>query len=289
MSKVISREQTEGFQRWDLPIVEDVSAAVADAKHGNAPGLMTAEQIERIQTQAYKEAYEAGFKKGRAEGQVAGQSEARYKEKLSADMLTSLAQPFEQLDDSVEEQLVSLSLAIARQLVRRELKADPSQVVGVVHEALAVLPVSSQNVKVCLHRDDVAIVREAMAHTEADRTWTLTADPGLQRGDCRIITDVSQIEATLEKRLTAVVTQMLGGERERDTQGTPIKTERVEPAEPALTSSPVSTSVQPVEKSEPEPVNSNDTVSNHPVSNHPVSNNTNDPSLNGSLPKESDL
>jgi flagellar assembly protein FliH len=221
MSKVISRDTTHGFERWDLPIVEDVSAAVKDAKHGKAPGLMTAEQIERIQKQAFKEAYDAGFQQGRQEGMASGKGEVEYKGKLLAELLDSLTHPFEQLDESVEQQMVSLSLAIARQLVRRELKIDPGQVIGVVHEALAVLPVGSQDVKVCLHPDDVVLMREAIMLSEADRDWCLVEDPSLARGDCRILTKVSQVEATLEKRLTAVVSKLLGGERERDSNPHP--------------------------------------------------------------------
>jgi flagellar assembly protein FliH len=218
MSKLISREETQEFRRWDLPIVEDVSAAVNNAKHGKSPGLMTAEQIERIQKQAYKEAYDAGYKKGQQEGLRSGQTESDYKIHLLGDLLESLAHPFEDLDDVVEQQLVSLSLAIARQLVRRELKADPEQVIGVVHEALAALPVASRDVKVCLHPDDGVLVREMMTQTESDRNWLLVNDPGLTRGDCRILTEVSQVEATLEKRLAAVVSQLFGGERERDSR-----------------------------------------------------------------------
>ena len=216
MSKVISRDTTHGFERWDLPIVEDVSAAVDDAKQGKAPSLMTAEQIERIQKQAFKEAYDEGFKQGRQDGMASGKGEVEYKGKLLAEMLDSLAHPFEQLDENVEQQMVSLSLAIARQLVRRELKADPGQVIGAVHEALAVLPVGSQDVKVCLHPDDAVLMRDAIAQSDSDRNWSLVDDPSLKRGDCRILTKVSQIEATLEKRLTAVVSKLLGGEREKD-------------------------------------------------------------------------
>jgi flagellar assembly protein FliH len=216
MSKVISRDSTHGFERWDLPIVEDVSAAVNNAKHDKTPGLMTAEQIERIQKQAFKEAYDAGYQQGRQEGMVSGKGELEYKGKLLTEMLDSLSLPLEQLDETVEQQLVSLSLAVARQLVRRELKADPAQVVGVVHEALAVLPVGSQDVKVCLHPDDAVLMREAMMKTESDRNWSLVDDPSLMRGDCRIITKVSQLDATLEKKLAAVVSQLFGGERERD-------------------------------------------------------------------------
>lgn len=58
MSKIISKDSTTGYQPWQLPMVEDVSAAVADAKGNKASGLLTAEKIEQIQAQAYKEAYD---------------------------------------------------------------------------------------------------------------------------------------------------------------------------------------------------------------------------------------
>ena len=216
VSKIISKDSTERYQRWDLPLVEDVSKAVENAKHNKAPGLMTAEQIERIQAQAYKEAYDAGFEKGRTEGMAAGQGEIVHQGQLLGDLFHSLAQPFAVLDEDVENQLIKLSLAIARQLVRRELKVDPTQIVGVVQEAMAVLPVGSREVKVCLHPEDVRVVRTALSQANADKAWELVDDPGMKRGDCRILTRTSQIDATLEKRLAAIASQLFGGEREAD-------------------------------------------------------------------------
>ncbi|VAX02274.1 hypothetical protein MNBD_GAMMA19-2165, partial [hydrothermal vent metagenome] len=188
-------------------MVEDVSGAVANAKDDKAPGLMTAEQIERIQNQAYKEAYEAGFTKGREEGIAAGKDEITRNAQLLDDLLQSLSQPFEKLDEDITQQLVSLSVAIARQLVRRELKIDAAQIVGVVQEAIAVLPVGSRNVKVCLHPDDVRVMHDTRVEMEIERSWELVGDPGLSRGDCRILTETSRIDATLEKRLAAIASR----------------------------------------------------------------------------------
>jgi len=216
MVKLICKQSTDQYQRWDLPVVEDVSGAVANAKDDKAPGLMTAEQIERIQSQAYKEAYEAGFTKGREEGMVSGKDEIARNGQLLDDLLQSLSQPFEKLDEDMTQQLVSLSVAIARQLVRRELKIDAAQIVGVVQEAIAVLPVGSRNVKVCLHPDDVRAMQDSLANMETERSWELVDDPGLPRGDCRILTETSRIDATLEKRLAAIASRILGGEREAD-------------------------------------------------------------------------
>jgi len=197
-------------------VVEDVSGAVANAKDDRSPGLMTAEQIERIQNQAYKEAYEAGFSKGREDGMASGKAQIVHNSQLLDNLLQSLAQPFEKLDSDVMQQLVSLSTAITRQLVRRELKIDASQIVGVVQEALTVLPVGSRGVKVCLHPDDMKIMRETFSNTGAEKNWELVGDPGLSRGDCRILTETSLIDATLDKRLAAIASQLLGGDRETD-------------------------------------------------------------------------
>lgn len=212
MVKLISKKSTGQYERWDVPLVEDVSGAVANAKDDRSPGLMTAEQIERIQKQAYKEAYDAGF----AKGMESGTQEIVRRGQLMDDLLQSLSQPFAKLDDDVVQQLVSLSTAISRQLVRRELKIDASQIVGVVQEALAVLPVGSREVKVCLHPDDVQVMKDAFVRAETERSWDLIGDPTLSRGDCRILTETSRIDATLEKRLAAIASQLLGGERETD-------------------------------------------------------------------------
>ena len=169
MSKIISKGSVIGFQRWELPMVEDVSGAVANAKEDRVSGLLTAEKIERIQSQAFKEAYDEGLAKGRKDGMAAGQAEINHKIQLLNNLLCALGKPFQQLDDDVEKELIGLSLAVARQLVRRELKADPGQVVGVVHEALAILPIGSRDIRVCLHPEDLKLVHETLSISEADR------------------------------------------------------------------------------------------------------------------------
>jgi len=43
---------------------------------------------------------------------------------------------------------------MVRQLIRREVKLDPGQIVGVVREALGILPISARNIRVVLHPED---------------------------------------------------------------------------------------------------------------------------------------
>lgn len=218
MSKLIDKEAADGgYQRWEPPLVADLSTAAADVKPSS---LLTAEQLENIQAQAYKEAWDEGFNKGRQEGLAAGQAETTRRAALLDRLAQALGRPFEEMDAAVEQALVDLAVTLAQALVRRELRSDPGQVVAVVREALAALPVASRHVRVCLHPDDVVLVTEALvardAGSDAGRDWHLQEDPTLMRGDCRILSENSQIDATMEKRLATVVAQLSGGEREQD-------------------------------------------------------------------------
>jgi flagellar assembly protein FliH len=173
---------------------------------------LTAEQIEDIQRQAHEE----GFELGRGEGLTAGKKELQARVQRLEAVMAALAQPLKDLDDAIEEELLALAMAVARQLVRREIKTDPGQIVAVVREALAVLPAASRRVRLHLHPDDAALVRDALSVPEGDNAWRIMEDPVLTRGGCRIITETSQVDATLESRLNAVITSVLGGERDSD-------------------------------------------------------------------------
>lgn len=170
--------------------------------------LLTARQLESLQKQAYDEAYAAGL--------AAGQAEARAQVQRLEGMLRLLARPLEELDAQVEEQLVALALAIAKQLIRRELRTDPGQVVAVLREALALLPVGVRDVRVHLHPEDARLVRSLATTPDEQQVWRIVEDPVLTRGGCRIESDSSQIDARVETRIGAVVSRVLGGERSED-------------------------------------------------------------------------
>jgi flagellar assembly protein FliH len=113
----------------------------------------------------------------------------------------------------VERELLTLAMALARQIVRRELKADPSQIIGIIREAIAALPVAAREVRVHLHPEDAAVVRMHLAPTESERAWALVEDPVMARGGCQITTATSRIDARLETRVGAILSELLGTER----------------------------------------------------------------------------
>lgn len=215
MSKLIRKDHVDdGYEPWQVPEVAGVlvgrNAEEEDARHPHAH--LTAQEIEEIQEQARKEAFEQGYR----EGIQAGQQEIRRQVQRLEQLLVALHRPFEELDETVERQLSQLAMMVARHLVRRELRADPGQVIAVVREALAVLPVTTRTIRLHLHPEDAQLVREAFSLNEQEAQIQVLDDPVQSRGGCRVQTESSQIDATVETRLNAIIAQVLGGERRED-------------------------------------------------------------------------
>lgn len=198
-----------GVTLWTVPSVE---TAAPNPKVPTVGGLVD------LQEEAHKEA----FAQGLAEGREAGKAEVKAQVERIAGMFYDLAKPFEQLDHEVERELLTLAMALARQIVRRELKTDPTQIIGIIREAIAALPVAAREVRVHLHPEDAAVVRENLAPTESERAWTMVEDPVMARGGCQVTTTTSRVDARLETRLGSILSELLGTERgAANPRGTP--------------------------------------------------------------------
>jgi flagellar assembly protein FliH len=200
LSKAYTKDASAAARPWSAP----------DMSPGPAATLATVGGLADLQAEAYKEAFEQGLSEGRA----AGRAEVRAQVERLSGMFYDLARPFEELDQEVEHELLTLALALARQIVRRELKTDPTQIIGIIREAIASLPVAAREVRVHLHPEDAAIVRQNLAPTEREGAWTIVEDPVMARGGCQITTTTSRIDARLETRLGAILSELLGTERQ---------------------------------------------------------------------------
>ncbi|MCU0259074.1 MAG: flagellar assembly protein FliH [Solirubrobacteraceae bacterium] len=217
---LIGAEPDDVVATDDSDAVEVTDVAPADLRRAAVSALPTAAELERL----HKKAHDDGFERGRAEGFRYGHQEAletaraQIAERIALldELLDALGTPFRRLDDQVEREVVSLVVAIVRQLVRREVRTDPGQIVGVVRESLAILPVASRNVRVVLNPEDAALVRQVYAVTESELTWKIVEDPVVARGGCRVVTETSQVDATLESRLAALIAPLLAAGRSVD-------------------------------------------------------------------------
>jgi flagellar assembly protein FliH len=198
-----------------MPTVGSDGSKVSGAADGNGKPI-TAIELESLQRKAYDEGFAAGrgdgFLQGQREGLEAGASQCRSQvERLQA-ILRCLATPLEALDEEVERSLAALAVAIARQVVRRDLAVRPEQILVLVRETLEALPVAARKVTLYLHPDDASLVNEVLCEEMANAQWAMREDDTLDRGGCRVESDSSRIDASVEHRLACVIAQVLDGE-----------------------------------------------------------------------------
>jgi len=204
MSNVIARKDVHKIHSWNKPEVGETQSA---SHHG-----LISRQLEGIQKQAYDEAYAKGYQDGLSKAAVEIQDQVQYLQSI----IVSLAQPLTSLDDDIEHDLMGLVIAVTQQLVRREIKTDPGQVIAAVREAMAVLPINVQKIRVHLHPDDIDLVQDALHMDTEEQSWKFVADPTLSRGGCRLLSENSQVDASIDSRLKEVIAGVFGGDRVSD-------------------------------------------------------------------------
>lgn len=212
MAEKTAAPAEDDVARYELPTVE--SMLLGDFTEGAS--MSTTRQVEAL----HKRAYGEGFEAGRADGYAAGEANAAddVSQHVAAlnGILSDLREPLAELDRELVASVADLAILIAKLLVRRELKTEPGEVVGVVRETIKHLPVASRGLRLRLNPDDLDLVRDALALGGDTLDWQLEADPLIARGGCIVETESSRIDASIETRIAAIASKMLGGERESD-------------------------------------------------------------------------
>jgi len=196
------KESDARAERWLPPSVDGPSFARRERGR----------ESSRQEREAFEQAQAAGYAAGLAQFEARNADLALHVQRLDS-ILNTLSRPLAELDAQVERQLTTLALTVARHLVRRELRIDPTQVVAIIRETVALLPAAARNVRVHLHPEDAALVRERLAQPQEERAWLIVEDPIAGRGGCRVTTDSALIDARLETRLGQAIAQVLGNER----------------------------------------------------------------------------
>jgi len=195
------------------------------APGARGPVISRQRQVEDL-SWLEREAWERGHAAGQAAGIADAQREQRaLTEQLAAqvqrigEILELLARPLEALDASVEHQLATAAACVARAVVRQELKSDPTRIIALVRECVGRLPVAAREVRVHVHPEDAALIRQHLATPQQDRSWQLMEDPVLSRGGCMVTSENSTVDARLEQLLMTAIGALLGEERAGEARG----------------------------------------------------------------------
>jgi flagellar assembly protein FliH len=186
--------------------VEVEPDAVADA----STSIPTAEDIEQWRKDAEAEGYQEGLKLAAAETLPTQQRLLQ--------LIDFFEHPLKSLNEEIEQQLSQVAVTLAQHLVRRELRLEPGEIIGLIRDSVQLLPGNARGIRILLNPEDANLVRNALsidADTE-EHSWKLIEDPMISRGGCKIKSESSNINATLENRLAALAASVLGAKREED-------------------------------------------------------------------------
>lgn len=175
------------------------------------PAEISPEELADIKENARQE----GIKVGREEGLKVAQEEVTNQLTMLNLLMTKLAEPITECKEQTQRQLLELSFAIARQIVRRELRQDPTQIIAVIREALKLLPSSAKQITISLHPEDAAKVKEALSIGDLSKSdsWQIKSDPSVEHGGCQVDTENSKIDASIDKQIAVLFSRIVGGQR----------------------------------------------------------------------------
>lgn len=204
----------------------DLAVAGASCAPGNSDGFQMIRfgQAAAGSSQAFQDGGELSRSQRSPElaTGVAGESGTRLQEQRMNELLAALAESLGELSRLREkvlknstDDMLRLVLAIAEQVIHREVAADPTIIIATLQEALqAAIHSDAYHVKV--HPDDLAIVMERkplfLASISGLKNITLEGDATLSRGGCFIESELGQVDASIEGQLGELRRKLLTGE-----------------------------------------------------------------------------
>ena len=210
MTGFISKEKLTAYQRWELAAFDEPARETAAPSPQAAPAetdspleqsapltLATAEEVERIYTEAHESGYATGYDTGIAQAKTEAQQ--------INTLLTNLDLSLQGIDQEVADQLLAVSIEIASQVLRQSLRVKPELLLPVVREAVAALSPHHGHPALFVNPDDAALIRTHLGEQLSHNNWRIIEDARLEAGGCRAEIGASEVDATLATRWRRVI------------------------------------------------------------------------------------
>ncbi len=220
-------KNVENFSAWSIPQLGETKAPgfQQPVDEVEAEPELTEAELEKIKAdelKAIKEAaYQEGFSLGQKEGLLAAKNQIEQQSAIMNQLVSELKEPLKLCGEKTQQQLLELSFAVARQIVRRELKQDPTQLIAIIRDALKLLPIGTQKVNIALHPEDARMIKDKLSikseHEDnsdsSESRWKINQDPAVERGSCQVTTNNSKIDASIDKQVAILFSRVVGGLR----------------------------------------------------------------------------
>ena len=159
--------------------------------------MPTVGDLEHLQERVRSEAGAEGLAEGRAR---AADETGRIRA-----LLASIEQAHEALGNEIAEDVVTLAVELARQMLHEALRVRRELLLPVVREALRAMPSDTRGAQIVLNPADVELLRAYLGEELRLASWQVVEDHRVQPGGCRLISPHCEVDATLASRWKRVL------------------------------------------------------------------------------------
>jgi flagellar assembly protein FliH len=221
LSDLIRAKDLEGLDVWALPSFDPERPPIEpEPEEASVDSMeevpleevqpLTLEELESIRQEAYNEGFATGERDGFRSTQLKVRQEAEVVlagrlQQLEA-LMGHLLEPIREQDSQIERGLVTLVGHITRQVIQREMAVDSTQIERVLREALKLLPMGAVNIRIFVNPQDFEQIKQLREKHEEN--WKILEDDILMPGGCRVETEHSRIDASMETRISLAVAQL---------------------------------------------------------------------------------
>lgn len=209
--RFIPAEEVGEVSQWSFGAVDEAERRAAELAASQDDGT-----IQARYDQAYQDGFVEGHLQGRAEAQAEAQrqmqdylaNEGRETAERLAELAGALDARLADAEQRIAHGVLELVCALARQVVRQELAANPNALQPVVREALGILIADGKSAVIRLNPVDMEVVEQPLREEFSTLALTWMADASVAPGGCLVESAGAVVDGALEKRWSRAIANL---------------------------------------------------------------------------------
>ena len=197
--KAASESDVAGAPRWKFaPLGGGATTdGFGSVRAGGGDEHLSGKQMAH---RALEAAYQRGLTEGFGAASTHAGNESDEMTKRIDAFMESVQSQYTNMDSEVADALLNLAFSLARQVIRSEVELRPELVASTVRDALSSLAMKATYPTLHLNPGDIQLIRPALDEELKLRGCSVIPDPAIKRGGCRMESDNSHVDATIESR-----------------------------------------------------------------------------------------
>jgi len=206
-ARFIPREEIQAFSAWSPDALQGGNpparapiSAPAPPKPPEAQPRPPEPSVPELVHAARQSGYQDGYRDGMSALDAFKQSFATQMTAQLGALVQSFDTEFRALEDQMADSLARTAVELARQVVRSEITQRPEHIARVAHDAVEALLLSARHVRVRVNPSDLPLVQQGAGDEMRAREAQIVPDPSVERGGCRVDSDISSVNASIALR-----------------------------------------------------------------------------------------